>query len=115
MSKLVIVVENHQQKYTVSEMRRRLAQVLSKLNGDQEVSFTFSATLENYQPASDASTNFATNMEKYNKLSPEQKHNTMHPVLGAPYNPWVSGFRAEDLAGAEPTVVLGPLAAPSND
>lgn len=49
MSKLTIHIENHEQKYTVSEMRRRLAQVLSKLNGDQIVSFTFDATLANYQ------------------------------------------------------------------
>lgn len=57
MSKLTIIVTNHdmvnnrEQKYTVSEMRRRLAQVLSKLSGDQEVSFSFRATLENYEPA----------------------------------------------------------------
>lgn len=50
MPKLVINIENHQQKYTVSEMRRRLAQVLSKLQGDQEVTFSFRASLENYQP-----------------------------------------------------------------
>jgi len=52
MSKLLIRVDNHDQPYTVSEMRKRLAQVLSKLNGDQEVSFTFVATLENYSPVS---------------------------------------------------------------
>lgn len=51
MSKLNINIENHEQKYTVSEMRRRLAQVLSKLNGDQEVTFTFTCTLKHYQPA----------------------------------------------------------------
>jgi len=50
MSKLLIRVDNHDQPYTVSEMRKRLAQVLSKLNGDQEVAFTFVATLEHYQP-----------------------------------------------------------------
>jgi Ribonuclease G/E len=51
MSKLTIRIENHQQKFTVSEMRKRLAQVLSKLEGNQEVSFTFVATLESYQSA----------------------------------------------------------------
>lgn len=49
MSKLTLRIENHGQVYTVSEMRRRLAQVLSKLDGGQEVSFAFTATLENYQ------------------------------------------------------------------
>ena len=51
MAKIVINIDNHDQKYTVSEMRRRLAQVLSKLDGGHEVSFSFTATLENYQPA----------------------------------------------------------------
>jgi hypothetical protein len=51
MSQLLIHVESHEQRYTVSQMRRRLAQVLSKLRGDQEVTFTFNATFESYQPA----------------------------------------------------------------
>lgn len=51
MPKLVINLSSHPQQITVSQMRKRLAQVLSKLNGDQEVSFNFIATLENYQPA----------------------------------------------------------------
>jgi len=50
MSKLLIRIDNHDQPYTVSEMRKRLAQVLSKLNGDQEVAFTFVATLPEYRP-----------------------------------------------------------------
>jgi hypothetical protein len=52
MSKLTIRIDNHDQHYTVSEMRKRLAQVLSKLQGDQDVTFTFVANLENYKPAS---------------------------------------------------------------
>jgi hypothetical protein len=51
MASLTIRIENHKQKFTVSEMRIRLAQVLSKLNGDQEVSFTFVAQLDDYKPA----------------------------------------------------------------
>lgn len=51
MAKLNINIENHEQNYTVSEMRRRLAQVLSKLNGDQKVTFSFRAELAEYQPA----------------------------------------------------------------
>ena len=51
MSKLNINIENHEQKYTVSEMRKRLAQVLSKLNGDQPATFSFRAELTDYTPA----------------------------------------------------------------
>jgi hypothetical protein len=51
MSKLTLHIDNHEQKYTVSEMRKRLTQVLSKLNGDQEVSFTLAVTLDDYTPA----------------------------------------------------------------
>lgn len=50
MSKLNINIESGGQEYTVSEMRRRLAQVLSKLNGDQKVTFSFRAELPNYEP-----------------------------------------------------------------
>jgi hypothetical protein len=48
--KLSIHLDNHDQKYTVSEMRRRLAQVLSKLHGTAEVSFSFDAVLPSYEP-----------------------------------------------------------------
>lgn len=51
MSTLNINIDNHGQEYTVSEMRRRLAQVLSKLSGDQKVTFAFRAELADYQPA----------------------------------------------------------------
>ena len=50
MIKLNINIKNHEQHYTVSEMRRRLAQVLSKLNGDQSVTFSFRAELTDYSP-----------------------------------------------------------------
>ena len=43
MPTITIRIDNHDQPYTVREMRRRLAQVLSKLNGDQTVSFSFDA------------------------------------------------------------------------
>jgi hypothetical protein len=49
MAKLNINIESHEQGYTVSEMRKRLAQVLSKLDGDQPVTFTFAAALQNYK------------------------------------------------------------------
>ena len=51
MAKLHIQIDNHDGPYTVSEMRRKLAKVLSKLNGDQEVRFMFTAALDQYQPA----------------------------------------------------------------
>jgi hypothetical protein len=51
MPKMTLQIDNHDQPYTVSEMRKRLAQVLSKLDGGQEVSFSFSARFENYTPA----------------------------------------------------------------
>lgn len=51
MSKLNINIESGGQEYTVSEMRIRLAQVLSKLNGDQKVTFSFRAELSDYRPA----------------------------------------------------------------
>lgn len=51
MPQLTIQVDNHDQPYTVSEMRRRLAQVLSKLNGTEQVSFSFHASFETYTPA----------------------------------------------------------------
>ena len=63
MATLMIQIDDHDQPYTVREMRRRLAQVLSKLDGDQIVSFSFNARLENYT-----------------------RHNTKPAVLGAPYN-----------------------------
>jgi hypothetical protein len=50
MAKLNINIESHEQKYTVSDMRKRLAQVLSKLDGDQPVTFSFRAELTDYQP-----------------------------------------------------------------
>jgi hypothetical protein len=52
MANLTIHIDSHKDPtYTVSQMRKRLAQVLSKLNGDQVVSFSFAAVLEGYQPA----------------------------------------------------------------
>ena len=51
MSKLSIRIDNHEQPYTVSQMRQRLAQVLSKLNGDQIVAFSFNAHFEAYEAA----------------------------------------------------------------
>jgi hypothetical protein len=50
MSRITISVSNHDQPHTVSEMRKRLAQILSRLNGSQEVTFSFSAVLPDYVP-----------------------------------------------------------------
>ena len=89
MSKLLIRVDNHDQPYTVSEMRKRLAQVLSKLNGDQEVVFTFIANLENYQP---------------------KRHLTMPAILGTPY-----GLSKDEMLPAGLQAFYGELARPEND
>lgn len=49
MPLLNVNVEN--QKTTVSDMRKELARILSKLPGDSDVAFNFRATLKNYKPA----------------------------------------------------------------
>ena len=49
MSRVVMHLSNHGNRFTVREMRRRLASLLSKLDGDQEVIFDFQAVLENYR------------------------------------------------------------------
>lgn len=51
MAQLTINIDNQGQPYTVAEMRKHLAQVLSKLNGDQTVTFSFRANLPEYRPA----------------------------------------------------------------
>jgi hypothetical protein len=53
MAILNIRVDNHDQKGTVSEMRKKLFAILNRLDGDQEVSFSFRATVEVkcYSPA----------------------------------------------------------------
>ena len=51
MPRLNIRIDNYGQPVTVSQMRKQLAQVVSKMPGDQEVKFTFVAVLEDYQPA----------------------------------------------------------------
>jgi hypothetical protein len=49
MAHITISAGTNGEKTTVSEMRKRLARVLSKLDGDQEVSFSFAASCENYR------------------------------------------------------------------
>ena len=51
MAKLHIQIDNHDGPYTVSELRKRLAKVLSKLDGGAEIRFMFTAALNNYTPA----------------------------------------------------------------
>lgn len=52
MPSITIHLNNHEKHGTVSEMRRALAQVLSKLEGEQEVVFTFTATtVDRREPA----------------------------------------------------------------
>ena len=51
MGRIVIRIDNYGQKYTVSQMRMKLAQALAKLDGAQECTFNFTASLDNYKPA----------------------------------------------------------------
>jgi len=99
MSKLTIRIENHEQTYTVSEMRKRLAQVLSKLNGDQEVTFTFVANLEHYSP-----------VRAYGEKYQENLMQTAAAMLVDDH----SGINPPALAG-DPNMVLGESARPENN
>lgn len=94
MSKLTILIDNHDQTYTVSEMRKRLAQVLSKLNGDAEVSFSFHATLDGYKPVS---------LPPYGKKYQENLTQTAAMSM------------LDDPSGITPCAVYGELARPEND
>ena len=121
MSKLNINLDNHGQPYTVSEMRIRLAQVLSKLDGGQLVTFSFRADLPDYKPADDLYVMFVSRGFKVPD-SLDTRHATMNPALGAPYKlgdviqdtsgglwNYVDGLREGE------NVVHGPLARPEND
>lgn len=50
MANITIHIGSHGGDMTVSEMRKKLAKVLSKLRGDQSVTFAFGASLQNYVP-----------------------------------------------------------------
>lgn len=103
MSVLTIQVDNHNQPFTVREMRRRLAQVLSKLNGDMQVSFSFSARLENYQPFPPA------NSESCNPMGEP------FPPAGRVATEGYSLEWEEDKKPSIPGAVYGELARPEND
>jgi hypothetical protein len=96
MAKLTVVIENHSEGSTVSEMRHQLARVLSKLDGGQEVSFTFRATLDTYRPAPSA-----------HQIEAEENR---YPCdcQSAPHH-----FQCNAVRKAY--VVMGPLARPEND
>jgi hypothetical protein len=66
MPSLTIEIGSHGQRWTINQMRIRLAQMLAGLNGDQEITFSFVGTMPEYRPAI---------ME---------------------HNPWVDGLRADD-------------------
>ena len=51
MAKITLHFDNHEQPYPVSEMRKVLGQLLANLNGNQGVTFSFMATLEDYHTA----------------------------------------------------------------
>ncbi len=52
MANLNIEIGSHGDPMTVHEMRRKLAEVLANLRGDQLVSFSFAAHLPHYSPRS---------------------------------------------------------------
>jgi hypothetical protein len=89
MATITIRIVDHDQPYTVREMRRRLAQVLSKLDGEQTVSFSFSARIENYTPRTVSTPRDMTHLrEPFIDLDGTRtgRINTMPAVLGAPYD-----------------------------
>ena len=51
MKRISINIGTHGVETTASDMRKRLAQVLSKIPGDQIVFFNLTLHLENYEPA----------------------------------------------------------------
>jgi hypothetical protein len=114
MSKLTICIENHDQKYTVSEMRRRLAQVLSKLSGDQEVSFSFVATLENYKPAARVFAKSAILGAPYTfDVPPNATVHQIEAETNTPIRDGLWGYARS--VSSEPLVIFGELAQPEND
>lgn len=50
MPQLTINIDSQDHPYTVSEMRRHLAHVLSQLNGSQPVKFSLRVNFEDYRP-----------------------------------------------------------------
>ena|ERR1700676_1146388 len=106
MSKLVIVIASigsDSKPYTVREMRRKLAHALSKLQGDQEVSFTFRATLENYEPVPEKPE--IVYCLHLNGFRDGLCHTCM--LRETDQYPTVNDSSS--------TIVMGPLARPSND
>lgn len=110
MPKLTIVVHEDSPTCTVSEMRRRLARALSRLPGEQEVSFTFSARIGEYLPAAqdtgalyDDFCNTPVDGCKTGRLTAK------YPALGAPYNLKVPPLQPKI------NIVMGELARPEND
>lgn len=118
MHRITIEVGSHGVVTTVSEMRKRLAKVLSNFPGDQEVFFTFSAHLENSQ-----SNAAEVPCEIWDEMIPEKPRLTGFSVFA-------TGLQAQkfidELYDRNPclsqgyvirpvlTVVMGELARPEN-
>ena len=113
MAKVTIVLENHGEKYTVRDMRRRLAQVLCRLNGDQEVSFHFVATMENYNVdlyAEVAKQNGCSRqIAKARVLGKDYTFGVSESPNGDPYAEFIKR------TSENPNIVVGPLARPENN
>lgn len=88
MTRITINVGTHGVETTASEMRKRLAQVLSKIPGDQVVFFNLTLHLENYSP-----------------ITPEQARRVIDELYEV----------GESHSGLLPPMVYGELARPEND
>lgn len=116
---------------TVSDMRRRLARMLSTLKGEQEVTFSFSATILDYQPEKDPYQVFANEMTPadiavarqiaksrvlgmgYSLGTPEKGATDAQPQEPEAVKTGLWDY-AQSMAD-EPRVIMGELARPEND
>lgn len=98
MKRITINIGTHGVQTTAAEMRRRLAQALSKIPGDQIVFFNLTLHLENYRP---------TTPVGYNCLRNGCTSSVPHFHL----------THADDVdhSSLTPTAVYGELARPEND
>ena len=120
VSKLNISIDNHGQEYAVSEMRRRLAQVLSKLDGAQKVTFSFRAELAEYKPAKwDRIKTFGGNLREnlIQMTSGGEDILTPYAHLDWSENPVakVAGHVKTPTSVEFDTAIYGELARPEND
>lgn len=117
MAQVIINIENHTPECTVSDLRRKLAQVLSKLDGKQEASFTFVLTLKNYQQPALAEPSIKDPMGFGSFLRGDwyRAGHLRGDLSALNLSGVTTGRIAREENLAEPTVVFGELARPEND